>query len=167
MRVIQEIKQSNEEPVDGVTTQGSPTLQKSKVFTPRQSSMVIETGDLGIASPVTMQNADDTSKDLSDLSHLSENIVFRTPPKLNTDRETKQRQTETDIQKVIERSMKPSKPSFGRAVRIESSEKSPIKHSERASLRASQPRRKGGFSPLRCCFAKNAVVVDTYSRSDE
>lgn len=158
MRVIQEIKQTNEEPDDVVAIPESTKPRKPTVFTPRQSSILIETEELEIAPAATMLNADDSSKDFSELSNMSEKIVFNNvPTKLNIDREPKQEQMKTNVQK----GEKPPKPLSGQALATAPSKKSSLKLSERASLRAAQPRRKGGFSPLRCCFATDAVVVET------
>jgi len=153
---------------------------KSKVENPkkmmRQSSSIfmMETGDLGIMPPTTIQD-DEASKDLSDISNMSENIVMEKPPKLSdekADGETQQRQTESKVRQSEAASVKASQKARPSVAASEKSTQKPTfakppsqtnkKTPEQAvpHFKVQPPQQKRGlFSVLRCCTTNDAVVA--------
>lgn len=152
---------------------------KSKAENPkklmrRSSSMImLETEDLGIMPPTTIQD-DEASKEFSDISNMSENLVLEKPSKLSKEQEIKGRQADETSVKSTQKAH-PSE-----AASLKSKQKpttaTPPSQFNQQSLeqavplsKAQSPQQKRGlFSMLRCCTTNDAVVVvHSSNRADE
>ena len=188
MGVIKELKQSYHEPDDvgDLATSPLPKLAKSsgvcqsehpqkgsrKFSAQRSPSVETETGELGITPPSNIQDNDDASDDLSEISNISENLVVEKYANLSTDvdREPKHESSCNMGQQLDTRLLQSSslRPSLDSAHANAPTEEPVQVCSEQAFLQVAVSRRRRGlFSALRCCMTNDAVVIGANSANTQ